>query len=149
MYFRRNVNTQVLSYAGVALVLAVLGGSWAFDAIGAGGVVMSTTVNPPRVVADGVSKTVLTIQVRGPSGAPRQGDTVEAINLGPGLLDRSRALTDAKGEARFEFVAARSSKYRPAKPVPVQFSNVSLGKLIEVQKSVVTTVDVVAPGGRP
>lgn len=130
-------------------MLAVLGGSWTLDSVRAGGVQMSAAASPARVVADGISRTVLTVQVRGPGGVPRRGDTVEAINLGPGLLDRTRALTDARGQARFGFVAARSSRYRPARPVPVQFINVSLGQLIEVRKSVVAVVDVVAPGKRP
>lgn len=123
----------------------VLASSWAIDARRAASVHMSVESVPSTLPADGQTSARIIVRVLQADGTARSGDVIEVQQLGGGTLDRFRALTDARGEARFNFIAPLSNKYRPAQPVTLAVTNSSLGRLIEVDKRVDRLVHVVEP----
>jgi hypothetical protein len=136
---------RLLAWAIFGLVVVVLTTSWALDTNKARAVKISVEINPSSIPGDGRSSTTFTVYVRNSDGSPRQGDTIEVLNQVPGLFDRTRALTNEEGKAVFLFTSSKSNKYRPAAPVPVIVTNTSLGKLIEVRKTITATINVTEP----
>ncbi len=79
-------------------------------------------------------------------GTPRAGDIVEILNLtSRGTFDRTRALTDRRGEAAFVYTTSLANVYQPAGPVRVLVTDTSLGHLLELDKSMTATIRTVDP----
>jgi hypothetical protein len=130
----------------VALLVAVLGGSWLVDYAHSAAVRITTRTIPHILPADGQTTGALTIDVRDGDGKPRAGDTIEILNLtSKGQFDRTRAITDAKGEAVFIYTTSLSNIYQPAGSVAVQVTDTSLGSIIEVDKIITASIDTVDP----
>jgi hypothetical protein len=130
----------------VGLLVAVYGGSWLVDATLASGVRITARATPRVLPADGQSTGTLVVRVTGSGGAPRAGDTLEILNLtSRGAFDRTRATTDRHGEAAFIYTTSMYNIYQGAGPVGVLVTDTSLGRLIEIDKSITAHIDTVDP----
>ncbi len=136
---------RILIWGAVALLVIVLGGGWAIDFATAGGVSLQARISPSVLPADGFSSGRFVVRATNADGSPRAGDTIEVLRQGTGAFDRTRALTDAGGVALFLYTTSRSNKYQPAQPVPVIVTDTSLGRLIEIDKNVTISINVVDP----
>jgi hypothetical protein len=130
---------------GTALLALIFGGSWAIDFTAASAVRLSVRISPSVLPADGQSTGSFVVHVAGPDGAPRVNDIIELTDEGPGVFDRTRALTDRHGDARFLYTTSLSSIYQPAGPVPVLVTDTSLGHLVEIDKMVTVPINTVDP----
>ena len=93
----------------LAAIAVVFGASWIIDYVAAGDVHIRANLKPAVLPADGFTTGVLTVRVVGAGGAPRIGDTVEILDEGLGFFDRTRALTDRTGVARYVYTPSRAS----------------------------------------
>jgi hypothetical protein len=131
--------------AALGALALIAGGSWLLDYRDAGEVHVAVSMRPAVLPADGFTTGVLTVRVTGSGGVPRVGDTVEILDEGLGFFDRTRALTDRNGSARYVYTPQRASVYEPARPVPVLITDTSLGRLIEFDKVSTFTMTIVDP----
>jgi len=126
-------------------VVLVYGVSWLSDAAHASDVHITARLTPRLLPADGQAAGAFVVRVTDPGGAPRAGDTIEILNLtSRGTFDRTRTTTDRRGEAAFTYTTSMYNAYQGAGPVAVQVTDISLGTLIEIDKSIsasITTVD--------
>ncbi len=136
---------RILIWGAVALLVIVLGGGWVIDFATASNVGLQARISPAVLPADGYSSGRFLVRVTNADGSPRASDTIEVLRQGTGSFDRTRALTDARGEALFLYTTSRSNKYQPAQPVPVLVTDTSLGRLIEIDKNVTVSINVVNP----
>jgi hypothetical protein len=136
---------RAVGAAVVILLLLVFGGSWLVDDVHAGSVKLAVRVAPPVLPADGLATGTLTVGVT-EGGTPRVGDIVEILNLtSRGTFDRTRALTDRRGEAAFVYTTSLANAYQPAGRVRVLVTDTSLGHLLELDKSMTATIRTVDP----
>jgi len=137
---------RAVGAAVVALLLLVFGSSWVVDDVQAGSVKLAVRVSPPVLPADGLATGTLTVRVTEGGGTPRAGDIVEILNLtSRGTFDRTRALTDRRGEAAFVYTTSLANAYQPAGRVRVLVTDTSLGHLLELDKSMTATIRTVDP----
>jgi len=132
---------------GVVGVLALLYGvSWLSDSAHASAVHITARLTTRLLPADGQSAGTFVVRVTEPGGAPRAGDTIEILNLtSRGTFDRTRAMTDWRGQAAFTYTTSMYNAYQGAGPVAVQVTDISLGTLIEIDKSISTSINTVDP----
>ena len=137
---------RTITIVAVALLVLIFGGSWVVDDTRAATGRVAASTSPRVLPADGQSTGTLIVRVTDADGAPRVGDTIEILNLtSQGTFDRTRALTDHRGQASFLYTTSLSNVYQPAGPVPVLITDTSLGHLIELDKMANARIDTVDP----
>ncbi len=133
--------------AALAVCLAVLllcVGDWFATMHSLSSVDLGVTVKPPAIPADGTSKSHIVVRVT-EGGKPRSSDYVEAVSLDSGYLVPLLALTNRMGEATFTYTSLPASPYDTATDARIQFTDTSLGRIIEVDKSTTVRVHLLHP----
>ena len=133
----------------VLLVLAILSvpllADWAVARSRLGDFVIEASFDPSAVVADGKNGVTLDIRVT-ENGRPRAHDLVQCwIQDGAGLLIPSWLYTDDNGVGHSTYTPNPYSVYDPQDGAVIVVSDVSLGRLVEVDKRCTATVKLVAP----
>ncbi len=106
---------------------------------------IDATVDPSSVVADGLSKTTITVRVT-EDGKPRVGDMLQIFLItGSGRVLPGWARTDNAGMVVTEFTPNPYSPYDPVDGAELQISDVSIGRLVEVRKDKVVLIPMIEP----
>lgn len=95
---------------------------------------IAVQLHPAAIPADGLSKSHIVVRVT-EDGRPRVHDYLEAVSLDSGYLVPLLAITDEHGEASFSFASLPASPYDTIDKARIQFTDISLGRIIEVDKS--------------
>lgn len=129
----------------VALLALVLATDWMLAIRRLDDIRIETSLQPPGVVADGKSSTVLTVRVT-EGGEPRSNDLLQ-LWLGPsgGLLRPTWVYTDQDGTARITYQPNPPNAYEPQDVIEVHIMDTSIGRLIEVGKRHQVQIPLVEP----
>lgn len=128
-----------------ALIVLILAGDWIISSAKLQHIEVEATVDPTSVVADGISKSVITIRVT-EDGKPRVGDLVNIFMItGSGRILPGWAYTDDNGMIVTEFTPNVYSPYDPVDGAEVQIQDISIGRLVEVGKSKVINIPMLKP----
>jgi hypothetical protein len=130
----------------MALIVAVLGADYALATAQLDDVVIETSLDPPRVAADGRNSVVITVRIT-QNGRPRANDLVQAwIGSGSGLLIPNWVITDEHGTARITYTPNPYSPYDPQEAAEIRMMDTSIGRLVEVSKRHTVRVPLLEPG---
>jgi hypothetical protein len=106
---------------------------------------IAATVDPPSVVADGLSRTSITIRIT-ENGQPRVGDLVQVFLVtGSGRILPGWAYTDNQGMIVTEFTPNPYSIYDPVDGAELKILDISIGRIIEVGKSKLVSIPMLKP----
>ena len=129
----------------LAVVAAIFGVDWMRSTAQLDDILIETWVDPPSVVADGLSSTSITVRVT-ERGQPREHDLLQIwLGTGAGRLVPNWVFTDEKGMAVIEFTPNRYNPYDPQDELEIHIRDTSIGRLIEVGKQAMLYV----PLGKP
>jgi hypothetical protein len=131
----------------LAVVVLIVGGSWAVDFAHASAVHMVSRVAPSDVPADGQTAATVTLRITNADGSPRVGDLLELLDQSqnPGTLSPYRLLTNRHGEATFTYIPEAANAFISAAPAHILVTDTSLGSLVEIDKMMLVTINVVDP----
>jgi hypothetical protein len=127
------LRTAVLVVCLVAVLISV--GDWYITMRSLSSVRLAVQLHPAAIPADGQSKSRIVVRVTD-DGRPRAHDYLQAVSLDSGYLVPLLAKTDEHGEAIFSYASLPASPYDTTDKARIQFTDVSLGRIIEVDKSV-------------
>ncbi len=133
---------------GVFAVLAlVFGGAWAVGQAQANALRLAVAVSPRVVPADGQTPVTITVRIQNPDGTPRVGDTIDALDVSQnsGTLLIYRQLTDRRGQVSFSYTPAMANQFVPTLPAKIQITDSSLGNLVEIDRMMTVSVNVIDP----
>jgi hypothetical protein len=124
-----------LWFRGIVLVIVlVLAGDWGLSTVRSAQVHIDLSLNPPRVLADGKHKTVLTIHIT-ENGQPRVHDLLQIwLASGGGVLLPQWVYSDRTGKARVVYQPNPASPYDLQSDTTLTVEDTSLGHLVEVTK---------------
>jgi hypothetical protein len=129
----------------LALAVVILVADWITSTARLNNFLVETTVNPPSVVADGLSKSQITIRIT-ENGQPRVGDLVQIFLItGSGRILPGWANTDKEGMIVTEFTPNPYSPYDPVDGAEIKILDISIGRLVEVGKSKVINIPMLKP----
>jgi hypothetical protein len=133
-------------FRGIVLVIILaLAGDWGLSTVQSAQVHIDLSLSPPRVLADGKHKTILTIQIT-ESGQPRVHDLLQIwLASGGGVLLPQWAYTDRTGKARVVYQPNPASPYDLQTDTTLTVEDTSLGRLVEVTKQGHVHVALIAP----
>ena len=118
----------------IAALAAILIVDWGLATARLDDIIIESWVDPPSVVADGKSSTIITIRVT-ENGEPRARDLVQLwLGRGGGILTPMWVFTDENGMAEIEYRPNPYSSYDPQEGAEVQIKDISIGRLAEVGK---------------
>ena len=110
------------------------------------GVLLEASLDAPVVLADGKHSVGITVRVT-ESGLARRGDLLQAwVELGSGQLLPEWSYTDETGSVRLTFTPNPLTVYEVQDHAVLRVVDTSLGRLIEVDKSLAVTVGLQAGG---
>lgn len=140
------VGHWALWFRGIMVVIVLLlAGDWGLSTVRSDQVHMALSLSPPRVVADGKHKTVLTIQIT-ETGRPRVHDLLQIwLASGGGVLLPQWVYTDRTGQARVVYQPNPASPYDLQTDTTLTVQDNSLGHLIEVTKQAHVRIVLIAP----
>ena len=139
----RGLRLWVLAVLG--LIVLCLGIDWASASARLGGTEIEATLDPASVVADGKSKTVLTVRVV-ENGYPRAHDLLQIwLGAGSGDLMPMWTYTGPDGTARITYTPNAASSYDLGSEAEIVVSDISIGRLVEVSKQRRVPVPLVRP----
>jgi hypothetical protein len=108
-------------------------------------ITIEATFDPPQVIADGRSKSVLTVRIT-ENGKPRAGDLVQLwLGSGSGLLIPNWVFTDESGVALVTYTPNPYSAYDPQDGAQINISDTGIGRLIEVSKRQTIDIKLIKP----
>ena len=129
----------------VALAVLILGIDYSVAKAKLGGIEITTSVDPPQVVADGRNQVQITLHVT-EDGKPRAEDLIQSwLGTGGGLLIPSWVVTDENGMAQITYTPNPYSPYDPQDFVEIVLSDTSIGLIVEVNKQEVVQIPLMEP----
>jgi len=129
----------------LALVGLIFVVDWTRSTAQLNNILIETTVDPSSVVADGLSRTRITIRVT-EKGQPRVGDLVQIFLItGSGRILPGWVYTDKDGMIVTEFTPNPYSIYDPVDGAELKILDISIGRIIEVGKSKVINIPMLKP----
>jgi hypothetical protein len=132
-------------YAGKAVVAAILAVDWMAATVHLNDILIETSVDPPSVVADGISRTRITVRVT-ENGQPRAHDLLQIfLAAGAGRVLPGWTYTDKEGMAMIEFTPNQYSEYDPQSGAELEIVDISIGRLIEMGKRKVINIPMLKP----
>jgi len=129
----------------LAVVVMVLAVDRMAAAVRLNNILIETSVDPPSVVADGISRTRITVRVT-ENGQPRAHDLLQIFLVaGSGRVLPGWVNTDNEGMAVIEFTPNQYSVYDPVDGAELKILDMNIGRLIEVGKSKVINIPLLKP----
>lgn len=132
----------VLGLIGLAVLICLA--DWYATMRALPGVRIAIRLQPAAIPADGKSRSQIVVRVT-EGGKPRAHDYLEATSLDSGYLVPLLALTNQQGEAHFTYASLPASPYDTATSARILFTDTSLGRIIEVDKSITISVHLIQP----
>jgi hypothetical protein len=132
----------VLGLTGVVILVCLA--DWSLTMRALPSVRIAVSLHPSAIPADGKSRSQIVVRVT-EGGKPRANDYLEAVSLDSGYLVPLLALTNQQGEARFTYASLPASPYDTATSARILFTDTSLGRIIEVDKSTTVSVHLLQP----
>ena len=141
-------NRLFLTLIVISLLAAPFAIDWARARVRLDSISIEAQLDPPSVVADGKSTTVITVWVT-ENGRPRAGDLLQSwIETGSGLLIPTWTYTDEQGRAELTYTPNAYSPYEPDEGTQIHVMDTSIGRLVEVGKHFVIQVPTEKPDGK-
>jgi hypothetical protein len=131
------LRNAVLALCFAAALISV--GDWYLTMRSLSSVHIVVRLHPAAIPADGQSRSKIAVRVT-EAGRPRAHDYLEAVSLDSGYLVPLLAITDQQGEASFSYASLPASPYDTVDKAHIQFTDISLGRIIEVDKSVTISI---------
>ena len=102
-------------------------------------------ITPSRVVADGKSSAIITVGVT-EKGRPRAGDLLQVwLQSGGGIIRPEMVYTNDHGQAEIRYTPNPANPYDLVDRALIHVADISIGRLVEVDKHFVIELPVEAP----
>ncbi len=144
-FFRQMAHWRLLFLGLLGAALVVASADWAMATARLSNVVIESHLDPPQVVADGKSSTIIALRVT-EKGQPRAGDRIQLwIDSGSGLVTPDWVITDAHGTAQTRYTPNAASIYDPHDEARIFALDIDIGRVVEVGKRQLVVVPLVVP----
>jgi hypothetical protein len=126
----------------IAVILAI---DWAIATKRMTRIDFEVSLDPPEVVADGQSTTVVSVRVT-EQGVPRANDLLQAwLATGSGRVLPTWMYTDEDGRATIELTPNRYTPYDPQDKLELSVVDINIGRLVEVGAQETVDIPLIKP----
>ena len=117
----------------MCLVVLMFYGIWRWES--AREIVVTMSMEPETLIADGRSFATLRFLVTDPDGTPRAEDVMTLVRTkGHGQLKANRIKTDENGVAEVDYYSYRDGPFTPVMTNEIMVTHISAGKIVGVKK---------------